>query len=683
MKKSDHEILNDFSVVFREQDPCREIRERTFMRNTLYFLGEQWLQWMDEQNTFGRRYQFEADIPTPVSNVIRDYVKAMKALILNKQYSIRIWPNSQEQRDIDAAELASSVLQWSDATGCNEMEDVKESISLWMALTGNGFCRTYPNMDNGKYVVDKSGKTVQNKGDITNESISPFNIVVPTLGEKLPDKKYIGIKSLKDKEWIEDTFKIKVNNADNLNIVDYQKQLMVLIANVSPWKGRGVEGGMETDINSEDMVLFREIEYKPTKSHPKGQYFAVAGGQIVVRQDYLPIPVSDEGEWYYTVEHFPYNNTPGCFWATSGIDDLISPQNTINQIDQALMCNRMSIGRPWILTPKDLIMKRKSASGQPFLQLEYDPTLTQGMKPEIVAGMPYPQQVLEERNLARQTIQEAAGDPKHVMRGQAPTSQASGVMVDILKEAAEQTHTPDVERFFRAWTRVSKKRLILAQELFTENRLLKIPGKGSEVAIKQFKGADLYNNTDIRLELDNKTSSTNAGQNQFLLSLVQGNFFGDLTQKPAMQQYLMDRFGLSGVPAENNIHTERAKRENSAIVYGRSEDIRKIALPAIPVNNPDTGEPVIDPQTGEQVMIEVSSDPLFMYDNHQIHIDILDQLVLSKEFDSLEGRIKLVAISHRRMHEQVLQQQQAQQQQQMMQMIKQQDAMKKMQPKGI
>lgn len=678
--KTDNEILIAFDEAFKELDSSRDVRERSWMRNILYFLGEQWLSWFEEQNTFGRSYQLYDNIPTPVSNVIRDYVKAMKALILNKQYSVRVWPNSNEKQDVDAAELAGAILQWSEALGCHENEDVKEDVALWMVMTGNGFCRTYQNSDNGKYVVDKNGKVVKNKGDIESEAISPFNIVIPTLGERLRDKKYVGIKSLKDKDWIEDTFNVSIKKADNTVAMDYQKQLMTLIANVSPWKGRGVESGLDPDINSEDMVVFREIEYKPTQQYPKGRYFAVAGGNVLIKQDSLPIPVSNEGEWYYTIGHFPYNKSPGCFFATSGIDDLISPQNTINQIDQTLVQNRKSIGRPWVLTPKELVLSRKSAAGHPFLQIEYDPTLTHGLKPEVVQGVPFPAQILQERDYARQTVQEAAGDPKNILRGQSPHSGASGVMVDILKEAAELTHTPDVERFFREWTRASKKKLILAQAFFTEKRLLKIPGKGSEILIKQFKGSDLYNNTDIRLTLDNKTSSTQAGKNQFLLSLLQNQFFGDVSEKPALSQYLLERFGVSGVPVENNLHTERAKRENSAIVYGRAEDIQKIALPAIPVTD-ENGEVINDPQTGESRVIEVSSDPLFMYDNHQIHIDVLDELILSKEFDSLEGRIKLVAVSHRKMHEQVLQQQQAQQQEQMMQMAQQQEVMKKMQPK--
>lgn len=671
---TDSEILTEFSEIFRENDTIRDVREKTWFRNLLYYLGEQWLSWFEEQNTFGRRYEFDPSVPTPVSNAIRDHCRAMVSMVVSKRYDIRVWPNSNAQNDTDASKLAESILQWSNSTGCNYIEDVKENVARWLAVTGNAFCRTFATSDDGKYVTDEKGKAVTNQGEVANEAISPFNITVPILGETLQDKKYLGIKSLKDREWVEQTFNIQIEAGDNTSIVDYQKQLMSMIANVSPWKGQGVDSS-SVDTDTDSMVVFQEIEYKPTKHHPKGRYFVVAGGKVLLKQNRLPIPIGNDGDWMYTCEHFRGNITPGNFWATSLVDDLISPQNTINQIDQALISNRESIGRPWILTPKELVLSRKSAVNQPFLQLEYDATTAQGLKPEVVSGAPYPQQILEERNLARQTIQEAAGDPKNILRGQSPSAQASGVMVDILKEAAEQTHTPDVERFYRSWTRVTKKRLILSQEVITEERMLKIPGSGSEIEIKQFKGADLHNNTDVRLELDNKTASTQAGRNQFVLSLLEKGFFGDLEQKPELKDHLMERFGVT-VPSENNLHTERAKRENSAIVYGRAEDIKKIALPAIPVTD-DSGQFVVDPKTGEPKTIEVSSDPLFRYDNHEIHISVLDELILSKEFDSLEGRIKLVAISHRKMHEEALSQQQAQQQQQLQQQMEQEEYLQK------
>jgi len=122
-----------------------------------------------------------------------------------------------------------------------------------------------------------------------------------------------------------------------------------------------------------------------------------------------------------------------------------------------------------------------------------------GQKPEIGRGIPLPSQVLDERLVHLQNAQDASGDPKNVLRGKAPNAQASGVMVDILKDAAEQGHLPDVERFYRSQKRLKRKQLILAQEVYyTEERMIKIPDQGGRPKVLRFKGADIRNNTNVK-----------------------------------------------------------------------------------------------------------------------------------------------------------------------------------------
>ena len=181
-KPTDIEVLSDFTDIFKQDaDYSQTIREITWFRNILFYLGEQWISWYAEQNTFGSQFGMNPYEPTPVANKIRDHVKSMKALILNKKYTARIWPNSEEQKDKDAAKLGGMALSSLDNDNCGEIEDVKELIALWVILTGNGFARTYANLDNGMYITDAGGKTIS-KGEVTIESLLPFSIAVPALG---------------------------------------------------------------------------------------------------------------------------------------------------------------------------------------------------------------------------------------------------------------------------------------------------------------------------------------------------------------------------------------------------------------------------------------------------------------------------------------------------------------------
>ena len=660
-KMPDTEIHAEIAEIFRADagilEPSKTIREIAWFRNILFYLGEQWIAWFTETNTFGARFKLNFNEPTPVSNIVRDYVRSMKALILNKKYATRVWPNSTEQKDKDAAELGVKVLKWLETLQCNEVEDIKELIALWTILTGNAFARTYANMDNGRYSIDAAGNVIS-QGDVTVENIIPFNITVPLLGDNLRSKRYVGIKSLKEKEWIEDTFKVVIGSGDDSHaLLEYERQLMTLVAEVSPWKGRSLEGSQDsiTSLDTSKLVLYKEIEYRPTQKYPRGRYITCAGGKIVINNPELPIAVTEDGEWDYTITDFKYNHTPGSFWATSGVDDLISPQKTINEIDRDLASNRKSIGRPYVLTPKDLIIKRKSQHGASFLQLEYDALLSGGAKPEVHNGTPYPQQILEERKINIGVAQDAAGDPKNILRGQSPHSGASGIMVDILRESAEMSHTPDIERFYRSWNRVKRKQLIVAKDLFTENRMIKVAGAGNEILIKAFKGADLYNNTDVRLEIDSGVSSTQAGQNEFVLNLVRNNFFGDVSQRPSMQYELMKRFGMSFIPIETSTHQGRASRENSMVANATADDIivdKTLDNKPIPLLK-GLFYSAPDPKSGN--VIVMSHDPYFKYDDHKVHYDSHVLTILSNEFKSWPVGNQMTLINHCDMHHYSLQ----------------------------
>jgi len=650
---SDKDALTFAEEVFRfDANPHRQVLERTWLRNILYYLGEQWLQWYATQNTFGRRYEINVTTPTPVSNIIRDYVRSLKALTLNKSYSTSIWPNSQEQKDKDAADLGIAFLEDLDSANDHAIEDVKEEAELWRVITGNAFVRAMINGNTGKYIIGKDKIPVPEKGDVEAFCELPFNVLVPDLGKVMREKEYVATKTLVLKEWVQDVFEKKVKNPTNYDYteVDYQKTLLTLIANVSPWKGRGLQSDDLMRRNN-DYTIYKTIQFKPTVKYPKGRYVILAGDDIVYNEEVMPIPVDDKtGSWFYDITHFQYDLSPGSFWSTGGVDDLISPQNTVNRIDQALETNRDGLGRPFVLVPGDVVLKRLTSRNQGILAIKYDSRDVMGSKPVIHPGTPYPTQIIDERKIHIEQGQTAAGDPKNVLKGQAPGSGASGIMLDILRETAEQSHAPDVRRFYRGWNRVQRKRLLLAQHYYTETRMIKLKGKGNEILVKNFKGADLYGNNDIRLELDSGTSSTNAGKNFVLMDLIKSEFWGPIYQKPQVQRELLKRMGLSGFPETQNIHRDRAEYENSKLA---AKDYKDIAFPGIPKRDETTGEIEQDPNTGIVTYREKPViDPVFRVDDPLVHIQVHEQYILSREFQVLPDKVKAHAIGHLMMHQQ-------------------------------
>ena len=669
--KSDQEII---STLFNDiYDPSRAIMQQVWWRNVLYYMGEQWIDWHRTLGTFVRRRQDQSANPTPVSNMIRDYVRSIKAMILNKDFDVRIWPNSEDLIDTDAAKVGNSLLSHFDSMNDEAFEDQKELVILFLILFGTSFMRTYPAMDSGEWAIDANGD-ISKDGDIGNEALLPFNVCLPLYGSILKRKPYIGIKSLKSRIWVEDTFKKLIDADEDKSIVDYQKKLMQMVAQVSPWKG-ATSTGNELSYDDDDMIVFKELEFQPTNAHPNGRYIIAVGDKIILERDRMPIKV-EKGSWEYTITDFHYNQIPGRFWSDPGVNDQISPQDNVNKIDQALIMNRQGLGRTMVLSPSDVELERVNKGSQSILVIKYDSLTSVGAKPEFHKGIALPDQVLRERDNHINSSQSTSGDPKNVMRGSAPTSQPSGALVDSLKEAAEQGHTPDIKRVYRSLKRVYKKELILAQEIYTENRIIKYKGKGNEIIVKKFKGSDLHKNTDVRLELDTSSFSTNSGQTTMMTEMAKSGVFGDLSQDPGVRHELMQKVGLTKYKDTVNIHIEITKRENAVISETKVSDMVSQSvggnpqtrtlppktIPGIFMTAMDFLHPDIKGNTPE---IVISPDPIFKMQDHRVCMEYHLRFILSDEYNALPAEVQQAMVIHYDAHNKAKQMQDAEAQQMM------------------
>jgi hypothetical protein len=637
-KKDDKELVHAVNEIFEnaQTDYSRAMLERIWYRNVLYYMGEQWIEFLKTQQTF-RRKIIPDYIPTPVTNIIREHVRTVKAMLLGVDLKSSIAPNTMEREDIKAAELGVNLLDWMDNANDGEFLDEKEKVATGLPLFGVNFLRTFPEMQSEKWIFDKDGNPI-NTGDVGVENIIPFQVYCDSLGDRLNKKRWVGIQSLKPREWVEDTFKLKLSTPSDNKATDYYRRLMKMVGQVSPWKGAGIDSATYS-VDDDSLILFREVEMKPTLKYPEGRYILACSDKIIKQYDRMPIKVQD-GKWYYSLTDFHYDYIPGNFWSDASVNNLISPQNTINEIDQALIINRKGAGRVRLFTPTGLKVKKVDdvgGLGVGMQVLEYDALLSGGAKPSIEQGTALPQSVLEERAIQRSAVQDIEGDPKNILRGQSPGSKASGIMVDVLRETAERSKAPDVNRFIRSLTKVQKKKLIIAQEIMTEERMLKICGRGNKWKIVKFKASDLRNNTDLRMEVSSGLATTNSGKMSVLMDFAQRGLLGDVANNPELKDELLKRAGLSGFTKQENVDSKRADMENAKIAVKDFEGIF-LAEP-----NPESG--AIDAESEV-----VGEDPYFKYDVHQIHYETHRQFMLSDEFAELPQEAQVVLIHHADAH---------------------------------
>ena len=641
-KKLIAQTVNEFFDT--NLDYSRQVLERIWWRNILYYIGEQWIEYVRTQQTFRRR-QIPFYIPTPVSNEIRAHVNSMKALLLSQKMVPRIWPNTQEREDYEAAELGQKLLTFMESINDYEIDYEKEKCALWQILCGTAFIRTIPEIDGGELYIGKD-ETRLTTGEVITEAIVPFNVYMDNNGDNLRKKNWVGIKTLKNREWVEDTFKVKIQKEETVAMTsDYQRRLMKLVTAVSPWKGQGLDTTIVGDID-EDWVVYKEVELKPTRYDPEGRYVVVCGDQVLQNVPRMPIKV-EKNKWYYSITDFHYYYVPGRFWSDTAVNDLISPQNTINEIDQTVAISRKGISRPRVILPGDIGFKKLNEGGQGFLGIVYNPLLSGGKEPRFENGTPLLPQIFQERDMQKKQIQDVAGDPRNILRGQPPSAQSSGIQIDILRETAERGHAPDLSRYQSSMSLVYKKRLLIAKEIYTEDRMIKVVGRGNSIEVTKFRASDLRGNTDVRLELDSGLLTTKTGQTDVLMKMVSAGFFADVGIDPSVKEELFKRLGMTTFTDEVDLDVERAQKENAAIEAGDFQGIFLL--------EPDQESGELGPDS-EVMML----DEKFKYDKHSVHYDSHRSAILSPRFIEWPEESKTVLYHHIDAHNIMMQAEQEQ-----------------------
>src|SRR5574343_1892838 len=139
---NDDALSQFIDTVFNDQsDVTRMMNENVIWRNLLYYCGEQWLEYVPTSGSFRKRLQLNNYVPTPVSNEIREYCRSIKSLLMNQKMAVRVWPNTGEKEDRDAAEIGEQLLTWMDFSQDERFFDEKEKICLWLAISGTAFMR--------------------------------------------------------------------------------------------------------------------------------------------------------------------------------------------------------------------------------------------------------------------------------------------------------------------------------------------------------------------------------------------------------------------------------------------------------------------------------------------------------------------------------------------------------------
>ena len=512
---------------------------------------------------------------------------------------ITVVPNSTQEEDIAAAKMAAKAAEW---YYTNKLLKKKiRKLAIWIYSTGNAFLDDLWDPKGGRMGVNKRSGELEYEGDVDGSVWSPMEIVVPCrFGtddiHKLP---WIAKYKRKDLDWIAANYKrgdlVKAQQLSS-NYISLESMLAGIV---------GAPG-----VNKADSAYVVNLYIQPCKEFKRGAFFAASNGIVFEKRDY---PFGE-----YPIEHFKDIEYPGVFWGEAKTTHAIGLQRSWNDEVSSIQEFNKRVGKPKLRSPmgSNMAVIPDDNHGE---VIEYKPVL--GHKPDYMTIQGLSPSVKE--NMERITFSlENLFSQHEVSRGTNRSDIRSGEMVDLLLEQDAHGAIPSFAVFEESLQSHLTRILQRMQVGYTAERTIKLGNTDDDLEVISFKGADLRQNSDVRIVKESSLPQSKAArkaevERQFEKGML-GNPQDSKTRRKALR--MIDDSIVDDIYYSEKQDEQLANYENREMLLGREV---------------------------------IAND----YDNHQIHIEELDRVRKSVKYHKLKTKsliaftkVDLLFSQHRQQH---------------------------------
>lgn len=574
------------------------------------------VRWNDSSNELELRRQ-PSYKNRPNINKILPKVRQRKSKFLKNRYVPMISPASSDKEDKLNAEATQRALEY---VSKQQRLEVKYRQTLdWTITCGKGFIWLHwDNNAMGKMANPFGNGSIETTiGDVVYETGNPFEVLVPDLGVcnigDQPEIMRVRVLPLEDlKAKYKDSPEVADMKGDSNgeDLFTYQRQ----IATLSSKSNSNLLGG-STDHHDRDLgyVVRKELFTRPNNKYPKGRYVVVAGGKVLRYQEQLPYAFERHSNPYPVVE-FADIELAGQFWPTSTVEQLIGPQREYTEYRGKLANHLANQTHPKVITS---VYSRWPANAWSDEAGEVIRIITPPgvAPPQVITPPAISQDIWRAMDTVRMEMDEIASLPP-VGAGQAGQT-TSGFQVNLLQEATDSVHAPDIRAHEAAFEELyAKTRKIMAQG-YTVPRLVSVVGRAHIPDVVEFSQNNIDENAEITVHTGTALSNSPAVRTQQVLELWgAGILQDDVNPAEGRRRALtmLDAHGIGEFQAEKRRDQEKARLENLNI--------------------------------GKNIHV----DPPIPFDDHAIHFEHHTDQMKSPEFDMWDDNKQKELFAHTLMH---------------------------------
>jgi hypothetical protein len=609
---------------------CRSTRqqmERQWYTNLAFYIGKQNISAIPVSAASSAATGVRLYVPPapyyrarPIINRIRPIIRTELAKLTAQKPTATIVPSTGEDRDLAAAQAGEQI--WDATYREKKIKSIFSRTMLWTLTTGVGFMKTY--WDPTK--KDREG----NPGDFCYENVTPFHIFVPDmLCQDIEDQPYIIHIQTKSLEWVRANYPNIKAQPNVMEASDVLNDSFLQLVGASDYR--------------KNAVLCYEVWVKPGQIDfmPNGGMYTIVGDNVV--QLVEGNPYLHQQYPFVKFEHIP----TGRFYADSVINDLVPIQREYNRTRGQMIEAKNRMSHPQLMAAEGSIDASKITTepGQVILfKLGFPP-------PQPLPLQNLPAYVVQEVERLLLDFEDISGQHQ-VSKGQVPPGVTAATAISFLQEQDESMLSTTFQSIEEGFEKIGYQTLCYVKQYWDTPRTVKVVGRDSQFNVIAFQGADLRDNTDIRVEAGSALPTSKSAKQALLMDLMSQGFI-----PPEKGLELMDVGGVQRLYEEVQIDSAQAVRENMKMSTVTDADMG-MYLQTFQGVDPATGEAMlVDPNTGQPLVDQMGNPtapplivPVNSFDNHQIHIQVHNNYRKGQEYEQLPQRLKDLFEEHVNQH---------------------------------
>lgn len=551
--------------VRRHYGKWREHRRRhegNWFRNGAFLRGQQHVEFNEGLGALvtpgAPSYRVRLDF-----NRIRPKIRARLSKFFKGRPRPTVLPASTNYNDITNARATEKVLQYQWAR--LHLEEKYKDARLWASIGAKAYWWFSIDPTASGRISFQGREITLPLGDVQIEVGSPFEVLVSDpaisrLGDQ-PAIQRVRMLPLAD---------VKARYGDLLDEDDL------------PEEGSGEEntdtadrlatlrmggGGGVSQIQRDGQILVIEEFTAPCGKYPKGRYVVVIGDKLARYKDELPYGMWDHPSNPYPVIDFTDTQTPGQFWGTTFVEQMVDVQRQFNYLFELLTENARACARPKIIVYRQhgLAEGAYNTSAGEIVELNHVPGLPAPiiLQPANISGdvwnlIQYYDRMFDDLT---QIYPAAEGS------GAGATS---GFQSNLLQEATDSVHAPDVREDELTLQEAAWKIRRLCKLAYDVPRLFSILGENSLPEVMEFSRTQINEFAEVRIQAGSMLPDMKAARAQTAMEMWQAGAFGPAQDPQSRRRFLqvLDMAGMEVVREDDRVDDDEAQLNIRKIEQG-------------------------------------------------------------------------------------------------------------------